>query len=127
VYIIYYTAAVYRWKLRAKSWIPCNRIIVILNFSGAENIRAVPGKKEKRYLLCRCSYNASEIEIMSRSVKRDGYRVCASGRISGHVHNEIPFAGVLDPSRSLGTEAPVDANIPIIVYNVYIIYYYIGA
>jgi len=50
---------------------------------------------------------------MSRSVKRDdGYRVCVYRRISGHVHNEIPF-GVSDPG-ALGTEAPAEANtIPI--------------
>lgn len=46
---------------------------------------------------------------MSRSVKRDGYRVSLSRRNFGHVHNErfrLEFAG----PRSLGTEAPVDAN-----------------
>lgn len=104
------------WKLRAKSCrIPCNQIIIILNFSAQKTSAPF---REKRYLLCcRCSDNASEIEIMSRSVKSDGYRVCVSGpNFSGHVHNEIPFAGVLNPSRSLGTEAPVDANIPIHTY-----------
>ncbi|KAF0746475.1 Uncharacterized protein FWK35_00037932 [Aphis craccivora] len=34
------------------------------------------------------SNNTSEIEIMSRSVKRDGYRVCLALRNVGHVHNK---------------------------------------
>lgn len=67
-----HTHAHARTHSRTKFSIPCNQII-ILNFSMQKTSALFRGKK-KRY-----SNNTPEIEIMSRSVKRDGYRVYSHG------------------------------------------------